>query len=122
MVYKSPQCFLPSFKTNDFLAEEKKQNIDFQDGCHNSYIGFPTGKILAIFDLQVTKILSTSFKSIGFWFHEKKRKTDFQNGHHGGHFGFPIGTILAIFDLQVTLMPPTKFRVNWPRGVGGVGF
>ena len=29
---------------------------------------------------------------------------------------------LAIFDLQVTPMLPTKYRVNWPRGVGGVGF
>ena len=35
---------------------------------------------------------------------------------------FPIGTILGIFVLQVTLMLPTKYRVNWPRGVGGVGF
>ena len=50
------------------------------------------------------------------------RKIDFQDGGHGGHFGFPIGTILAIFDLQVTPMLPIKYRVNWPRGVGGVGF
>ena len=50
------------------------------------------------------------------------RKIDFQDGGHGGHLGFPIGTILAIFDLQVTLMLPTKYRVNWPRGVGGEGF
>ena len=53
---------------------------------------------------------------------EKKRKIDFQAGGHGGHLGFPIGTILAIFDLQVTPMLPTKYQVNWPRGVGGVGF
>ena len=44
---------------------------------------------------------------------------DFQDGRH---LGFPIGTILAIADLQVTQMLPTKFRVIWPRGVGGVGF
>ena len=50
---------------------------------------------------------------------EKKQIIDFQDG---GHLGFPIGTILAIFDLQVTLMLPTKYRVNLPRGVGGVGF
>ena len=44
-------------------------------------------------------------------------KIDFQDG---GHLGFPIGTILAIFDLQVTrcFLP----SINWPRGVGGVGF
>ena len=29
---------------------------------------------------------------------------------------------LAIFDLPVPPMLPTKFRVTWPRGVGGVGF
>ena len=34
--------------------------------------------------------------------------------------GFPIGTNLATFDVQVTLMLPTKFRVNWSRGVGVV--
>ena len=28
----------------------------------------------------------------------------------------------SIFDLQVALMLPTKYRVNWPRGVGEVGF
>ena len=50
------------------------------------------------------------------------RKKDFQDGGIGGHLGFPIETILAIFDLQVTPMLPTKYRVNWPRGVGGVGF
>ena len=63
-----------------------------------------------------------SLESIGLSIQEKKRKIDFQDGSHGGHVGFPIGTILAIFDLQVTQMLPTKYRVNWPRGVGGVGF
>ena len=49
-------------------------------------------------------------------------KNRFQDGRHGSHLGFPIGMILAIFDLQVTPMLPTKYRVNWPRRVGGVGF
>ena len=48
-----------------------------------------------------------------------KRKIDFQDG---GHLGFPIETILAIFDLHVTPVLPTKFRVNWPRGEGVVGY
>ena len=69
-MYKSPRCFLLSFESLGLSVQEKKQNIDFQDG----------------------------------------------------HLGFPIGTILAIFDVQVTPMFPTKFRVHWPRGVGGVGF
>ena len=58
-------------------------------------------------------------ESIGLSVQEKKRKTDFQDG---GHLGFPNGTILVIFHLQVTPMLPTKYRVNWLRGVGGVGF
>ena len=63
-----------------------------------------------------------SLESTGLSVQEKKRKIDFQDGGNGGHLGFPIGTILAIFDLQVTPMLPTKYQVNWPRGVGGVGF
>ena len=60
-----------------------------------------------------------SLESIGLSVQVKKRKIDFQDG---GHLVFPIGTILAIFDLQVTPMLPTKYLVNWPKGVGGVGF
>ena len=41
---------------------------------------------------------------------------------HGRHLGLPIGMILAIFDLQVTPMLFTKYLVNWPRGIRGVGF
>ena len=52
----------------------------------------------------------------------KSFRLEIQDGRHGRHLGFPIGTILAIFDLQVTQMLPTKYQVNWPRGVGGVGF
>ena len=67
-------------------------------------------------------MLPSKLESIGLSVQENKRKIDFQGGCHGGHLGFPIGTILAIFDLQVTPMLPTKHRVNWPRGVGKVGF
>ena len=52
----------------------------------------------------------------------EEAKNDFQDGGHGGHLGFPVGTILEIFYLQVTPMLPTKYRVNWPRGIGVVGF
>ena len=45
-----------------------------------------------------------------------------KNKSNGGHLGFLIGIILDIFDLKVTPMPLTKFRVNRPRAVGGVGF
>ena len=88
----------------------------------NRFSRWPHRTILAICDLQVTPMLLPSFKSIGLLVQEEKRKIDFQDGCHGGRVGFQIGMILAIFDLQVTPMLPTKFRVNWPRGVGGVGF
>ena len=42
-------------------VQEKKQKIDFQDGCHCGHLGFQTGTILAIFDLQVTPMLPTMF-------------------------------------------------------------
>ena len=35
--------------------------IDFQDGRHG-FLGFPIGTVLAIFDLQVTMILSSKFR------------------------------------------------------------
>ena len=95
-------------------VQEKKRKIDFQDGGYGDHLGFPIGTILAIFD--------PSLESIGLCVQEKKRKIDFQDGGHGRHLGYPIGTILAIFNLQVTPMLPTKYRVIWPRGVGGVGF
>ena len=63
-------------------------------------------------------MLPTKFQVIGLLVQEKQ-KIDFQDDCH---LGFSIETILAIFDLQVTPVCPTKFRVNWPRGIGGIGF
>ena len=102
-----------------FRFRSKKRKIDFQDGCHGGHLGFPIGTILAIFDLQC---FLPSFKSTGLLAQEKKQKIDFQDGPHSGHLGYLIETILTIFDLQVTPMLPPKFRVNWHRGVGGLGF
>ena len=76
-------------------------------------LGFPIGKILAIFGLQVTWMFPT--KSIGFSVQERKWIIDFQNG---GQLGFSMGKILASFDLQVIPMLLTKFQVNWPFGSG----
>ena len=115
-------CFLASLESIGLSVQEKKQKIDFQDGCHGSHLGFPIGTILAIFVLQVTPMLPTShpnaFGVNWLWVQEKKRKIDFQDGCHGGHLGFPIGMIFAIFDLQVTPMLPSKFGGNWPFGSG----
>ena len=59
LIYKSPQCFLPSFKSIGLSVQEKKQKIDFQDGDHLKSL---TGMILAILDLQVTPMLPTKFQ------------------------------------------------------------
>ena len=61
MIYKSPKCFLPSFESTGLSVQEKKQKIDFQDGCHSPHPGFTIGMILAIFDLQVIPMLPTKF-------------------------------------------------------------
>ena len=45
------RCFLPSLESTGLSVQEKKREIDFQDGCHRGHLGFPIGTILAIFDL-----------------------------------------------------------------------
>ena len=59
LIYKSPRCFLPNFKSTGLLVHEKKEKIDFQDG---RYLGFLIGTILVIFDPEFTLILPTKFQ------------------------------------------------------------
>ena len=40
LIYKSPRCFLPSFKSFGRLVQDKKLKIDFQDGRHGDLIRF----------------------------------------------------------------------------------
>ena len=61
LIYESPQCFLPSFESTGLSVQEKRRKIDFQDGCHGGHLGYPTGTILAIFDLQVTPMSPAKF-------------------------------------------------------------
>ena len=118
LIYKSPRCFLASLESFGLSVQEKKQKIDFQNGCHGGHLGFLIGTILAIFDLEVTLMLPTIFGVNWLLGLGEEAKIDFQDGCHGGQLGFPIGTILAIFDLQVTLMLPSNFGVNWPFSSG----
>ena len=85
-------------------------------------LDFQSARFYLFFIYKSPRCFLGSLESIGFSVQEKKRKIVFQDGGHGGHLGFRIGTILAISDLQVTPMLPTKYQVNRPRGVGGVGF
>ena len=61
---KSPRCFLASLESIGLLVQEKKQKIDFQDGCHGGHLGFPIGTNLSIF---IDKSLLPCLESIGFW-------------------------------------------------------
>ena len=58
---KSPRCFLASLQSIGLSVQEKKQKIDFQDGCYGGHLGFPIGTVLSIFDLQVTPMLPSKF-------------------------------------------------------------
>ena len=57
-LYRSPD-YQTSFVSIGLSVQEKKFNIDFQDGGH---LGFPIRMILAIFDLQVTMVLPIKFR------------------------------------------------------------
>ena len=46
-IYKSPRCFLPTFKTSGLSVQEKKRKIYFQDSIYGRHFGFPIGEILA---------------------------------------------------------------------------
>ena len=59
---------------------KKKKKKEFQDGHHDGDFGFLIGKILSVFDLQVTPMLPTKFRVNWPSVQEKKRKKDFQDG------------------------------------------
>ena len=40
LVYKSPHCFLSSFKSIGLSVQEKKRRINLQDGVHGDHFGF----------------------------------------------------------------------------------
>ena len=145
MIYKSPWCFLLSFKSIGLLDQEKKRKIDFQDGGNGGQLGFLMGMILANFVLQVTPMLPLEFQAnwpFGSGEEAKNRfsrwppwrpywisnqndftyfwSTNHPDGSHSSHLGFWIRTKLASFDPQINSMLPTKFQVNWPFSSGEV--
>ena len=65
LIYKSSQCFLPSFKSIGFLVQEKKQKINFQDGRQ---LGFLIETISALFDQQVTPSYQVTKFRVGWPF------------------------------------------------------
>ena len=63
LIYKSPRCFLPSFKSIGLSVQGKKGKIYFQDGSRHCYLGFPNRNDLAIFDLLVHPIFPNKFQA-----------------------------------------------------------
>ena len=91
-MYVTP--ILPTkFRVKGLSVQEKKQNIDFQDGGHRGHLGFPIGTILVIFDLQVISMLPTNFQVNWPFCSGECEKHFFSDGGQGGHLGFPIETI-----------------------------
>ena len=75
----------------------KKRKIDLEDGRHGGQLGFPIGKILDIFYLQITQMLPTKFQVSWLFGSEEEAKNRFSRRPHGGQLGFLIETILAFF-------------------------
>ena len=88
LIYKSPQCFLPSFKSIGHLVQ-KRGKIEFQDDCQGSHLGFQIGMILAIFDLHVTLMLPTKLQI----------KWPFSSGEEAKK-KFKMATTAAILDFR----------------------
>ena len=65
-LYHSPDYQI-CFKSIGLLVQEKKFNIDFQDG---GYLGLPIRMILTIFDLKVPPILPCKFQ-VDYPFHSE---------------------------------------------------
>ena len=66
------------FQVNySLLVQEKKQKIDFQDGCSGCHLGYLIRTILAVFDLQVTLMLPTKFQ-LAFHFRKRREKKIFK--------------------------------------------
>ena len=59
LMYKSFRYFVSSFKSNDLPVQEKKFKTDFRNGGN---LGFPVGRILADYHLQIIPILPTKFQ------------------------------------------------------------
>ena len=119
LIYKSSWCFLPNFKSNGLSVQQKKWKTDFQDGHHSGYLGFPIRTILAIFDLQVAQMLHTKFQVSWPFGSREEVKNRFSRWWPSWISGRNDRSDFSYF---FTPMLSTKFPVNWPMCVGGVGF
>ena len=109
--------FLSSLESTGLSVQKFK--TDFQDGDCGSHIGFLIRTNLAIFDLQMTLMLSTKFRDnwpVGSGEeaqHTFPRQQPWRLSWISDQNDFSY-----FFYLQVTPMLPTKYRVNWPFSSG----
>ena len=108
--YKSPQCFLPSFKSIGLSVQERKQNRRFSRWRSWRHLAFPIRIILISFDLQVTPMLPTKFQVNWPFGSGEELKNRFSRWDRNNFSYF--------FYLPVAPMLPTKFLVYWPFGSG----
>ena len=59
LIYKSPLCFLPSFKSTGLSVQEEKQKMDFNLATMGTSLDF---RLELFMDLQVTLMLPTKFR------------------------------------------------------------
>ena len=124
MIYKSPQCFLSSFKSIGLSVQDKKWKIVFKrrpwrtswifDLNNFSYYFFICSYFWSIHLSNASYQISSQ---LAFLF-GRRSEIDFQDGGHSGNLGLTIETILASFDIQVSPMLPTNFQADWPFGSG----
>ena len=63
-----------SFESISLSVQVKKRKIDFQDGRHGGYLGFPIGTILAIFDLCHPNASYQVWSQLDFGFMRRSEK------------------------------------------------
>ena len=101
------QFFLPSCKSIGPSVQGMKQNIDFHDCSHGDCLGFPTGTILAIFDLCQPYV---SYQ-VGWPFGSgEEAKNRFSRWWPRRLSWISDWNDFRFFDLQVTPILPIKFR------------
>ena len=99
-----------SHQVSSQVLVQEKLKIDFQNGGHDGYLGFPIG-ILAILDLQVSPVLTTKFWVN--WFFISKESVQyiyFEDGGCDGHLWFLSTRILAI--VWSTSHSDTSYQVS----------
>ena len=75
-IYKSPRCYLPSFKSIGLSVQKKKGKINFQ---YSRHLGFLIGTILAMFISTSHPDASIEFSNqLALWFRKISEKKSFK--------------------------------------------